>query len=63
MKKPTDIEALKPELRIADTHSNISGLVHQYEWYTAQGEETLESRKFPFEVYLVLEKGGSFFEY
>ena len=63
VKKPTDVEALKPELHVANTHGNTSGLVRRYGWCTARGEETLESQKFLFEVYLVLEKGVSFFEY
>lgn len=63
VKKPADVEALKRELLVADTLGNTTGLVRQYGWCTARGEETLKTQKFPFEVYLVLEKGVSFHDY
>lgn len=35
----------------------------QYGWCMWRGDETLETKKFSFEVYLILEKGVSFFDY
>lgn len=63
VKKPTDVEGLKPELLVANTFGNTTGLVRQYGWCMARGDERLETKKCPFEVYLVLEKGVSFFDY
>ncbi len=41
----------------------LAGLVRQYGICMERGGETLETKKFPLEVYLILEKGVSLFDY